>query len=321
MKLAQDLSESYMFERDAHLALFPDAKSVLEKLHGLYPIGLITNGPADIQNQEIDTLGIRHYLDNIFIEGELRIGKPNQVVFDQAADSVKFKADQILMVGNSFGHDIAPAIKYGWVTAWIRRDTDIAVSSRTGKPEEIDLSKPQPDITISDLTELLPLLVHWHGPRAFSRNKSWLAKSVLRCFICFTELLGFAIGIGAVIGGTIFGQTFKTLMPRERPSNLPFAVAQEPHKHSSFPSSHTSCAFGIAVAGGILATRRRKWGVVAALYIWATLVGLSRIYRGVHWPTDVLGGALIGIVGGCIAVIIADLIFKVTEDIAAQNRL
>jgi putative hydrolase of the HAD superfamily len=160
MKLAQDLSESYMFERDAHLALFPDAKSVLEKLHGLYPIGLITNGPADIQNQEIDTLGIRHYLDNIFIEGELRIGKPNQVVFDQAADSVKFKADQILMVGNSFGHDIAPAIKYGWVTAWIRRDTDIAVSSRTGKPEEIDLSKPQPDITISDLTELLPLLVH-----------------------------------------------------------------------------------------------------------------------------------------------------------------
>jgi undecaprenyl-diphosphatase len=135
------------------------------------------------------------------------------------------------------------------------------------------------------------------------------------------RVIGFAIGIGAVIGGTIFGQTFKTLMPRERPSNLPFAVAQEPHKHSSFPSSHTSCAFGIAVAGGILATRRRKWGVVAALYIWATLVGLSRIYRGVHWPTDVLGGALIGIVGGCIAVIIADLIFKVTEDIAAQNRL
>ena len=159
MELAKTLGDSYMFERDRNLKLFPDAIEVLEALHGKYPLGLITNGPADIQNQEVDTLGIRHYMDNIFIEGELRIGKPNQIVFDQAAESVQLMADQILMVGNSFGHDIIPAIEYGWVSAWIRRDTDVPVSSRSGKPEPIDLSKPQPDIIISHLTELLPLLV------------------------------------------------------------------------------------------------------------------------------------------------------------------
>ena len=159
MELAKALGDTYMFERDRNLKLFPDAKTVLEKLHGRYPLGLITNGPADIQNQEIDTVGIRHYLDNIFIEGELRIGKPHQIVFDQAAESVKLMANQILMVGNSYGHDIKPAIEYGWVTAWIRRDTDVAISSLTGRPEEIDDSQPQPDITISDLSELLPLLV------------------------------------------------------------------------------------------------------------------------------------------------------------------
>ena len=158
-ELAKNLGDSYMFERDHNLKLFPDAIEVLEKLHGKYPLGLITNGPADIQNQEIDTLRIRHYLDNIFIEGELRVGKPNQIVFDQAAESVKLMADQILMVGNSYGHDIRPAIEYGWVTAWIRRDSDVPISSRTGKPEEIDESQPKPNITISDLTELLPLLV------------------------------------------------------------------------------------------------------------------------------------------------------------------
>lgn len=157
--LAKSLSDMYMFERDQNLKLFPDAIEVLENLKGKYPLGIITNGPADIQNQEIDTLGIRHYFDNIFIEGELRIGKPHQIVFDQAAESVKLMSDQLLMVGNSFGHDIKPAIEYGWVTAWVRRDTDVPISSRTGKPEEIDDSQPKPSMTISNLNEILPLLL------------------------------------------------------------------------------------------------------------------------------------------------------------------
>jgi putative hydrolase of the HAD superfamily len=157
-ELAKRLSQSYMVERDRNLKLFPDAVEVLEKLHGKYPLGLITNGPADIQNQEVDTLRLRDLMDNIFIEGEMRIGKPHQVVFDQAAEAVKCMADQILMVGNSYGHDIKPAIEYGWVTAWIRRDTDVPISSNSGKPEEKPAGEPEPDITINDLTELLPLL-------------------------------------------------------------------------------------------------------------------------------------------------------------------
>jgi len=158
MDLAKALSFSYMVERDRNLKLFEDSFVILEKLHGNFPLGLITNGPADIQNMEVDTLRIRHYFRNIFIEGEMRIGKPHKSVFDKAAAAVGCQPHQILMVGNSFGHDIKPAIEYGWVSAWIRRDSDVPPSSQTGKPEAIPTSGVMPDIIISDLLELAPLL-------------------------------------------------------------------------------------------------------------------------------------------------------------------
>ena len=148
--LAKELSFAYMVERDRNLKLFDDATKVLDILHSRYPLGLITNGPVDIQNMEIDTLEIRHYFLNIFIEGEMRIGKPHKSVFDGALKAVNCEPEQVLMVGNSFGHDIVPAIEHGWATAW--------PSSRTGKPEAIPTSGPMPDLIISNLSELLPYL-------------------------------------------------------------------------------------------------------------------------------------------------------------------
>ena len=125
-----------------------------------------------------------------------------------------------------------------------------------------------------------------------------------------TRLYAFAIGLSAFLGGTMIAQTFKTLIPRERPSNLSFAIVQEPILHSSFPSGHTATAFAIATALAIYALRQGRWGLVALSYLWALGVGISRVYRGVHWPSDVLGGALGGIVGGCLAILILDAIVK-----------
>ena len=153
--LALQLSHTYHVERQAALELFPEAKEVLENLYRDYPLGLITNGPADIQQQEIEVLNIREYFENVLIEGELGFGKPDPRVMELAQDAVGLKPHQILFVGNSYHHDMIPAQEAGWRTAWVRRPSDISPSSRTGKIEEKPEDGITPDITISDLRELI----------------------------------------------------------------------------------------------------------------------------------------------------------------------
>lgn len=59
----------------------------------------------------------------------------------------------------------------------------------------------------------------------------------------------------------------------------------------SFPSGHTSSAFALATSVSLCYP---KWYVIAPAYMWACTVGYSRMRLGVHYPTDVLVGALIG---------------------------
>lgn len=159
-ELASILSQAYMEERDRALSLFPDVIEVLDSLRNLYPLGLITNGPADVQRQEISTLGIGQYFANVFIEGEMGEGKPAEAVFKRAASVVDCQPHELLMVGNSYHHDIRAALEFGWHAVWIRRESDVPPSAGGDfpKPEELPKGDPVPDATIGTLIELLPLL-------------------------------------------------------------------------------------------------------------------------------------------------------------------
>ena len=59
----------------------------------------------------------------------------------------------------------------------------------------------------------------------------------------------------------------------------------------SFPSGHTSSAFSTATS---LSIAFPKWYVVVPAYAWASSVGYSRMHLGVHYPSDVLAGAIVG---------------------------
>lgn len=63
-------------------------------------------------------------------------------------------------------------------------------------------------------------------------------------------------------------------------------------KSLSFPSGHTSSAFTFAMA--LTLTLKNKWASIGS-FVFAFLMGISRIYVGVHYPTDVIAGAFVGI--------------------------
>lgn len=83
----------------------------------------------------------------------------------------------------------------------------------------------------------------------------------------------------------------KPLIARPRPfDTIPGLVSLVYEDSFSFPSGHTSSSFACALPLALLLGRKK--GILA--YVLATLIALSRLYVGVHYPTDVIGGAVIG---------------------------
>lgn len=101
-------------------------------------------------------------------------------------------------------------------------------------------------------------------------------------------LLLLALGVNAIVCNLLL----KPLVNRTRPYDLlGYEILIPPVGDPSFPSGHTAASFAAATA---LYTIDRRWGIAA--YLFAVLMGFSRLYLGVHFPTDVLAGAVIGAV-------------------------
>lgn len=79
---------------------------------------------------------------------------------------------------------------------------------------------------------------------------------------------------------------------RERPFiTYPDIMKKSGAASPSFPSGHTSAAFAAATS---ITLSYPKWYVIIPSYTWAGTVGYSRMHLGVHYPSDVLFGAIIG---------------------------
>jgi glycosyltransferase 2 family protein len=111
------------------------------------------------------------------------------------------------------------------------------------------------------------------------------------------------VAAGAVAAGTawVLAHLAKAIADRPRPYEVitDAVLRQQPAHGTSFPSSHTAVALAVAIA--LVPFLARPLATVGIAY--AVLVGWSRVYLGVHYPLDILGGAGIGMAAGGMVVL------------------
>ncbi len=120
----------------------------------------------------------------------------------------------------------------------------------------------------------------------------WIVLSLGMLIPKSTRKAGAVALCAMILGLLVTNVTVKPLIQRPRPwLSLPINPMVTERDPYSFPSGHTCAAF----AAGVSWARALPWkGTRIAAVVLAVLMGLSRLYVGVHYPTDVLGGAVIG---------------------------
>ncbi len=127
---ARAAADWYRGNRFHGLDFFPEARDVLASVRSLLaatpgastrPLGVVTNGPAEVQRTKIELLGVGDLVDFAIISGEFGVAKPDPAIFRAALDRAGVEPQDAVFVGDSVEFDMAGARAAGIPSVWVNR--------------------------------------------------------------------------------------------------------------------------------------------------------------------------------------------------------
>lgn len=130
----------------------------------------------------------------------------------------------------------------------------------------------------------------------------WILVCLVMLCMKKTRKAGIVMVIALIVNALLVNVCIKNVVARVRPYDAFDDIIRliEAQKDYSFPSGHTSASFACAF-GMYLGLRKEMKKYSIPFFVIATLVGFSRLYLAVHYPSDVLGGVVIGILSAFVA--------------------
>lgn len=143
-ELGRQMAQTFARLRDpADVCFRDDARDVLDTLSQDHSLGIVTNGPPEMQRPKIRAVGLDDWVDTAVCAGFEMPPKPDPAPFERALADLDSAAGETVMIGNSLYSDVAGAIAAGLISVWI-------------PSYEEPLEDISPDYTVASIVDIIP---------------------------------------------------------------------------------------------------------------------------------------------------------------------
>jgi len=118
-ELADRMGDEFLQLTNKYFRLLPGAKETVIELAKRYPLTIVSNGFSEVQYYKFEHSGLKPYLKYIVLSEDVGINKPQPEIFEKALKLNGVTADEAIMIGDSWAHDIVGARNAGIDTIWV----------------------------------------------------------------------------------------------------------------------------------------------------------------------------------------------------------
>ena len=154
----REIQQTYEAAEHVALQALPGTRDTLQALQPYFSLGIITNGPSNIQREKLAQVGLAEFFNVVVADADFGAPKPDPQLFDYAGELLGLSSSELMFVGDSPEADIAGASAAGWVSVLLGASSGSEASFCIEKLEEILLLPPILETKHLHLAQRSPIL-------------------------------------------------------------------------------------------------------------------------------------------------------------------